>query len=46
MNGVKVEQDTREGSSAEEERLDARLSELLNLMRDAHFSSQNPSRYG
>lgn len=33
-----MEQDAELGASAEEERLDARLSELLSLMRDQHFA--------
>jgi hypothetical protein len=40
MNGAKMEQDARDGANVEEERLDARLSELLNLMRDNHFATQ------
>jgi hypothetical protein len=36
-----MEQNARQGESAEEERLDARLSEVLSLMRDKHFASQD-----
>jgi hypothetical protein len=38
-----MEQDAREDASAEEERLNARLSELLSIMRDQHFALSRPS---
>jgi hypothetical protein len=41
MNGAGMEQDAELGASAEEERLEARLSELLSLMRDQHFTNQD-----
>jgi len=36
-----MDQDARDVANVEEERLDARLSELLNLMRDNHFASRS-----
>jgi hypothetical protein len=33
--------DTEEGPSTEEERLDARLHELLSLMRDTHLATKD-----
>ncbi|MGD0558258.1 MAG: hypothetical protein ABSA93_25160 [Streptosporangiaceae bacterium] len=36
-----MDQTAQDGASVEEERLEARLSELLNLMRDNHFATPN-----
>jgi hypothetical protein len=40
-----MEQDTGQAASVEEERLDARLSEVLSLMRDKHFARPDGEPY-